>query len=57
MMMDEKRNNLLNYYSQEMMGSIFERMSEENQETFMGLYNGRLQNAPLLGVTRTNGYA
>ncbi len=55
-MTDEKRNNLLNCYTQEMMGSIFERMSEENQETFMGLYNDRRQNGPLLGVTRTNGY-
>ncbi|KAK0236719.1 hypothetical protein EDD85DRAFT_1006517 [Armillaria nabsnona] len=55
-MTDEKRNNLLNCYSQEMMCSIFERMSEENQATFMRLHNGRLQNGPLLGVARTNGY-
>ncbi|PBK71610.1 hypothetical protein ARMSODRAFT_973230 [Armillaria solidipes] len=40
----------------EMMRSIFERMSEENQEAFMGLHNSRLQNGPLLGVARTNGY-
>ncbi len=45
-------------YLQDVVGSIFECMSEECQDTFMGLRNRHLHDGsgPLLGVARTNGY-
>ncbi|SJL08571.1 uncharacterized protein ARMOST_11937 [Armillaria ostoyae] len=45
-------------YLQDVVGSIFEYMSEESQDTFMGLRNRHLHDGygPLLGVARTNGY-
>ena len=45
-------------YLQDVVGSIFECMSEESQDTFMGLRNRHLHDGcgALLGVARTNGY-
>ncbi|SJL08566.1 uncharacterized protein ARMOST_11932 [Armillaria ostoyae] len=45
-------------YLQDVVGSIFEYMSDESQDTFMGLRNRHLHDGcgPLLGVARTNGY-
>ncbi|PBK92488.1 SET domain-containing protein [Armillaria gallica] len=44
-------------YAQDLLGSIFERMSEESREVFMGLCtNGRLHDGPVLGVALANGY-
>ncbi|PBK71606.1 SET domain-containing protein [Armillaria solidipes] len=44
-------------YAQDLLGSIFERMSEENREVFMGLCtNGRLHDGPVLGVALANAY-
>ncbi|KAK0463035.1 uncharacterized protein EV420DRAFT_1151361 [Desarmillaria tabescens] len=43
-------------YSQDLIGSIFERMSKESREAFMGLCKSRLHDDPLLGVIFANGF-
>ncbi|PBK71607.1 hypothetical protein ARMSODRAFT_781730 [Armillaria solidipes] len=52
----ENRIKLTLKSSDDILSSIFERMSEESQEAFMGLQNSHLPNGLLFGTARTNGY-
>ncbi|KAK0236505.1 hypothetical protein EDD85DRAFT_643665 [Armillaria nabsnona] len=52
----ENRIKLTLKSSDDILSSIFERMSEESQEAFMGLQNSHLQDGTLFGIARTNGY-
>ncbi len=42
--------------SDDILSSLFERMSEESQEAFMGLQNSHLGDGAVFGTARTNGY-
>ncbi len=52
----ENRIKLTLKSSDDDLSSIFERMSKESQEAFIGLQNSHLQNGLLFGTARTNGY-
>ncbi|PBK71581.1 SET domain-containing protein [Armillaria solidipes] len=54
---EEKYQYLLNH-SENVMRSVFGRMSEESKNVFMDLRNSHLHDGsgPILGVVRTNGY-
>ncbi|KAK0236721.1 hypothetical protein EDD85DRAFT_583571 [Armillaria nabsnona] len=52
----ENRIKLTLKSSDDDLSSIFERMSEESQQAFVGLQNSHLQNGLLFGTARTNGY-
>ncbi|PBK84787.1 hypothetical protein ARMGADRAFT_1088233 [Armillaria gallica] len=52
----ENRIRLTLKSSDDILSSIFERVSEESRDAFMGLQNSHLQNGTLFGTARTNEY-
>ncbi|KAG7440617.1 uncharacterized protein BT62DRAFT_578351 [Guyanagaster necrorhizus] len=54
----EERSKQQLKYSQELLGSVFERVSEEIKDTFMSLRNRHLHDGsgPLMDMFTTNGY-